>query len=75
MRSREPANSRDTPNGVVHTVGSPTFIDVEPTQNPCGRLASVAQWIEQRFPKPQVAGSIPAGGATKDQLSGHAELK
>ena len=26
--------------------------------------ASVAQWIEQRFPKPQVAGSIPAGGAT-----------
>ena len=25
--------------------------------------ASVAQWIEQRFPKPQVAGSIPAGGA------------
>ena len=25
--------------------------------------ASVAQWIEQRFPKPQVAGSIPAEGA------------
>ncbi len=26
--------------------------------------AFVAQWIEQRFPKPQVAGSIPAEGAT-----------
>gem|GEM_PF-2119334 len=26
--------------------------------------ASVAQWIEQRFPKPQAAGSIPAGGAS-----------
>ena len=25
--------------------------------------APVAQWIEQRFPKPQVAGSSPAGGA------------
>ena len=25
--------------------------------------APVAQWIERRFPKPQVAGSIPAGGA------------
>src|SRR6266545_450387 len=25
-------------------------------------LALVAQWIEQRFPKPRVAGSIPAGG-------------
>ncbi|MEY3557997.1 MAG: hypothetical protein RL374_703, partial [Actinomycetota bacterium] len=25
--------------------------------------ASVAQWIEQRFPKPQVAGPIPAEGA------------
>ena len=25
-------------------------------------LALVAQWIEQRFPKPCVAGSIPAGG-------------
>jgi hypothetical protein len=24
--------------------------------------ALVAQWIEQRFPKPCVAGSIPAGG-------------
>ena len=24
--------------------------------------ASVAQWIEQRFPKPQVVGSIPTGG-------------
>ena len=29
-----------------------------------GRLdAPVAQWIEQRFPKPKVAGPIPAGGA------------
>jgi hypothetical protein len=27
------------------------------------RSAPVAQWIEQRFPKPQVAGSSPAGGA------------
>src|SRR5438067_12990270 len=26
--------------------------------------ALVAQWIEQRFPKPCVAGSIPAGGTT-----------
>ena len=25
--------------------------------------AFVAQWIERRFPKPQVAGSIPAEGA------------
>jgi hypothetical protein len=25
-------------------------------------LALVAQWREQRFPKPRVAGSIPAGG-------------
>jgi hypothetical protein len=33
-----------------------------------GFLASpalVAQWIEHRFPKPGVAGSIPAGGTTK----------
>ena len=28
----------------------------------CVSLALVAQWIEQRFPKPCVAGSIPAGG-------------
>ena len=27
--------------------------------------ASVAQWIEHRFPKPCVAGSIPARGATR----------
>jgi hypothetical protein len=27
----------------------------------------VAQWIEQRFPKPLVAGSIPAGGAYKNK--------
>src|SRR5437667_2013084 len=27
-------------------------------------LVLVAQWIEQRFPKPCVAGSIPAGGAS-----------
>jgi hypothetical protein len=26
--------------------------------------AFVAQWIEQRFPKPQVVGSIPTGGAS-----------
>ena len=26
--------------------------------------AFVAQWIEQRFPKPQVAGPIPAEGAS-----------
>src|SRR5674476_1001143 len=26
--------------------------------------ALVAQWIEHRFPKPGVAGSIPAGGTT-----------
>jgi hypothetical protein len=34
------------------------------TQVRCGH-ASVAQWIEHRFPKPCVAGSIPARGATK----------
>ena len=28
-------------------------------------LASVAQWIERRFPKPQVACSIHAGGTMK----------
>ena len=27
--------------------------------------AFVAQWIEQRFPKPQVAGPIPAEGASR----------
>ena len=27
--------------------------------------ALVAQWIEHRFPKPGVAGSIPAGGTTR----------
>ena len=27
--------------------------------------AFVAQWIEQRFPKPQVAGPIPAEGAKR----------
>ena len=26
-------------------------------------LAPVAQWRERRFPKPQVVGSIPTGGA------------
>ena len=30
--------------------------------------AFVAQWIEQRFPKPQVAGSIPAEGARVNAL-------
>ncbi len=30
--------------------------------------AFVAQWIEQRFPKPQVAGPIPAEGATFFEL-------
>ena len=29
--------------------------------------ASVAQWIERRFPKPQVVGSIPTGGASKSR--------
>jgi|GEM_PF-4721703 hypothetical protein len=28
-----------------------------------GKIAPVAQWIEQRFPKPLVASSILAGGA------------
>ena len=28
--------------------------------------ALVAQWIEHRFPKPGVAGSIPAGGTMSD---------
>ncbi len=32
--------------------------------------ASVAQWIEHRFPKPCVAGSIPARGATKYLVDG-----
>lgn len=26
------------------------------------KYASVAQWIERRFPKPQVEGSTPFGG-------------
>ena len=26
------------------------------------RVSSVAQWIERRFPKPQVEGSTPFGG-------------
>ncbi len=30
--------------------------------------ALVAQWIERRFPKPCVAGSIPAGGAQAKNL-------
>ncbi len=30
--------------------------------------APVAQGIEQRFPKPRVAGSNPAGGATRMRL-------
>src|SRR4029453_8498313 len=32
--------------------------------------ALVAQWIEQRFPKPCVAGSIPAGGTTSTSGNG-----
>jgi hypothetical protein len=35
------------------------------------RPALVAQGIEQRFPKPCVAGSNPAGGTTSDQLFHH----
>ena len=31
--------------------------------------AFVAQWIEQRFPKPQVAGPIPAEGARTVSVS------
>ena len=31
------------------------------------QLALVAQRIEQRFPKPCVAGSSPAGGTTSEQ--------
>ncbi len=31
--------------------------------------APVAQWIEQRFPKPQVVCSIHAGGATDTRVS------
>ena len=31
--------------------------------------ALVAQWKEQRFPKPRVAGSIPAGGTTQTPRS------
>src|SRR6266542_3126991 len=32
--------------------------------------ALVAQWIEQRFPKPCVAGSIPAGGTDRCRAPG-----
>ena len=39
----------------------------------CGPTATsaalVAQWIEQRFPKPRVAGSIPAGGTGEKSWS------
>jgi hypothetical protein len=31
------------------------------------RTALVAQWREQRFPKPRVAGSIPAGGTWRNR--------
>jgi hypothetical protein len=31
--------------------------------------ALVAQWREQRFPKPRVAGSIPAGGTPSTSTS------
>ena len=36
--------------------------------------AFVAQWIEQRFPKPQVAGPIPAEGANVESLQWLATL-
>src|SRR2546428_6311214 len=41
----------------------PSFLRAQP-------LALVAQWIEQRFPKPCVAGSIPAGGTDKKSCFG-----
>ena len=34
-------------------------------------LAPVAQWIERRFPKPQVVGPIPTGGASRVRLLRH----
>ena len=33
--------------------------------------ALVAQWREQRFPKPRVAGSIPAEGTKLEQHESH----
>ena len=36
--------------------------------------AFVAQWIEQRFPKPQVAGPIPAEGAHRGFLTSRLEV-
>jgi len=45
--------------------GSPAYADA---------AAPVAQWIERRFPKPQVAGSIPAGGADGQVSKSDAQL-
>ncbi len=36
--------------------------------------AFVAQWIEQRFPTPQVAGPIPAEGAHRGFLTSRLEV-
>jgi hypothetical protein len=36
--------------------------------------ASVAQWIEHRFPKPCVAGSIPARGTAKFLLDNYSAI-
>src|SRR5205809_3152211 len=49
------ASRRTKPSGLRSTVGHP---------------APVAQGIERRFPKPCVAGSNPAGGATKQLVRG-----
>ena len=38
---------------------------------PCRSPALVAQGIEHRFPKPCVAGSIPAGGTPVELLERH----
>ena len=43
-------------------MGAGRYRAIGRTQVRCGP-ASVAQWIEHRFPKPCVAGSIPARGA------------
>ena len=50
-----------------------TLCQATAERNPCKPApALVAQWIEHRFPKPGVAGSIPAGGTNRHRVDGEA---
>ena len=48
--------------GVERRLTAPYFLQCASRPRPSLPSALVAQWIEHRFPKPGVAGSIPAGG-------------